>query len=48
MLAENGFGEQRIVRLGYYDRPLVIGRADRKAFYRLRSLCGGESQGEPS
>jgi hypothetical protein len=31
LLAENGFAEQRIVRYGYYDRPLVIGRADRKA-----------------
>jgi hypothetical protein len=30
LLAENGFAEQRIVRFGYYDRPLVIGRADRK------------------
>jgi hypothetical protein len=27
LLAENGFAEQRIVRFGYYDRPLVIGRA---------------------
>ena len=27
LLAENGFAEQRIVRFGYYDRPLVIGRS---------------------
>ncbi|MFN2546897.1 MAG: hypothetical protein ABR567_05670 [Myxococcales bacterium] len=31
LLAENGFAEQRIVRFGYHDRPLVIGRADRNA-----------------
>jgi len=30
LLSENGFAEQRVVRFGYYDRPLVIGRA-RKA-----------------
>jgi len=29
LLAENGFADQRIVRFGYYDRPLVIGRSDR-------------------
>lgn len=27
LLAENGFADQRTVRFGYYDRPLVIGRA---------------------
>jgi hypothetical protein len=30
LLAENGFAEQRTVRFGYYGRPLVIGRSDRK------------------
>ncbi|HUH94349.1 MAG TPA: hypothetical protein VL742_14550 [Casimicrobiaceae bacterium] len=30
LLAENGFAKQRIVRRGYYNRPLMIGRADRK------------------
>lgn len=29
LLAENGFAEQRVVQFGYYDRPLVIGRAQR-------------------
>ena len=31
LLAENGFAEQRVVQYSYYDRPLVIGRADRLA-----------------
>ena len=31
LLAENGFADQRIVRFSYPDRPLVIGRSDRKA-----------------
>jgi len=30
LLAQNGFAEQRVVQFGYYDRPLVIGRAVRK------------------
>ncbi len=37
LLAENGFAEQRIVRFGYYDRPLVIGRSSPGCGVRRKS-----------